>query len=46
MRLMRETGVVTLPGSAFLSKAGEGYLRLSYALPIEAIKKGVERFKA
>jgi len=46
IKLMRETGVVTLPGSAFPSKAGEGYLRLSYALPIESIKKGLERFKA
>ncbi len=46
MRLMRETGLVALPGSAFPSKAGEGYLRLSYALPIETIKKGLERFRA
>lgn len=46
MRLMGETGVVTLPGSAFPRKAGEGYLRLSYALPTETIKDGLERFKA
>jgi len=45
IKLMRETGVVTLPGSAFPHKMGKGYLRLSYTLPIETIKKGLERFK-
>ena len=44
--LMRKTGVVTLPGSAFPHKAGEGYLRLSYVLPIRDIKEGLKRFKA
>ena len=43
--LMRKTGVVTLPGSAFSHKAGEGYLRLSYVLPITDIKEGLKRFK-
>lgn len=43
--LMKETGIVVLPGSAFPSTAGEGYLRLSYALPREAMEKGLERFK-
>jgi len=43
--LMRKTGVVTLPGSAFSHKAGEGYLRLSYVLPIRDIKEGLKGFK-
>ncbi len=43
--LMRKTGVVTLPGSAFSHKAGEGYLRLSYVLPLTDIKEGLRRFK-
>lgn len=43
--LMRKTGVITLPGSAFSHKAGEGYLRLSYVLPITDIKEGLKRFK-
>ena len=43
--LMRKTGVITLPGSAFSPKAGEGYLRLSYVLPIRDIKEGLKGFK-
>lgn len=45
IELMRKTGVVTLPGSAFPHRAGEGYLRLSYTLPIRDIKEGLKRFK-
>ena len=44
--LMNKTGVVTIPGSAFPHEAGEGYLRLSYALPIKNIQEGLEKFKA
>jgi aspartate aminotransferase len=43
--LMRKTGVVTLPGSAFSHKAGEGYLRFSYVLPLTDIREGLRRFK-
>jgi aspartate aminotransferase len=43
--LMKETGVVVLPGSAFPNTAGEGYLRMSYALPRGAMKKGLEKLK-
>jgi aspartate aminotransferase len=45
MQLLKKTGVVVLPGSAFPHKAGRGYLRVSYGLPIRDIKKGLERFK-
>jgi aspartate aminotransferase len=45
MQLLKKTGVVVLPGSAFPHKAGKGYLRISYGLPMKDIKKGVERFK-
>ena len=44
-QLLKRTGVVVLPGSAFPHKAGRGYLRVSYGLPIRDIKKGLERFK-
>ncbi len=45
IRLLKETGIVVLPGPAFPNEAGAGYLRFSYALPIEKIKRGLERFK-
>lgn len=45
MELMKKAGVVMIPGSAFPHRAGEGYLRVSYALPIKKINKGLERFK-
>ena len=45
IRLMKETGIVVLPGPAFPNEAGAGYLRFSYALPIEKIRRGLERFK-
>jgi len=45
MQLLKKTGVVMLPGSAFPHKAGRGYLRVSYGLPIRNIKKGLERLK-
>ena len=45
MQLLEKTGVVMLPGSAFSHVAGRGYLRVSYGLPIRAMKKGLERLK-
>jgi aspartate aminotransferase len=46
IKILKETGVVTLPGSpAFPLKAGEGYLRVSYALPIRTTKRGLEKFR-
>jgi aspartate aminotransferase len=46
VRIMEEKGVVTLPGyPAFPAKAGNGYLRLSFTLPIEKMKKGIERIR-
>jgi aspartate aminotransferase len=45
MQLLKETGVVVLPGSAFPHEAGRGHLRVSYTLPIKEIEKGLERFK-
>lgn len=44
-RLVKDTGVVTLPGTAFSHEAGRGYLRFSYALPIEKMKRGLQRLK-
>ena len=40
-RLMEETGVMMFPGTAF--GAGEGYLRVSFLQPIDAIRTAVER---
>jgi len=44
MELLRETGVVTVPGSGF-GRAGEGYMRLSYATSEENIARGLERIR-
>jgi aspartate/methionine/tyrosine aminotransferase len=45
-RLLTEHGVVALPGSpAFPSTAGEGYLRLSYALPRATLEKGITKIE-
>jgi len=41
---LNEAGVATLTGTSF-GKYGEGYLRLSYAASIEAIKEALERMK-
>ena len=40
--LLEEAGVALLPGSAF-GIYGEGYLRLSYATGVEAIREGLAR---
>jgi aminotransferase len=44
MELLKETGVVTVPGSGF-GCAGEGYMRLSYATSEENIARGLERIR-
>ncbi len=46
MRLLKEAGIVVLPGTAFPHTAGSGFLRFSYALPMKQIERGLERFKA
>ena len=46
INLMKESGIVVLPGTAFPHMAGEGYLRLSYALPLDKIQQGIIRFKS
>jgi len=43
-RLLEEAGVALLPGSAF-GAYGEGYLRLSYATGVEAIREGLARIR-
>lgn len=43
--ILKEAGVATVPGTAF-GKAGEGYLRFSYATTIEAIDAAMEKIKA
>ena len=43
-RLLEEAGVALLPGSAF-GIYGEGYLRLSYATGVEAIREGLARIR-
>lgn len=37
-----DTGVLVIPGSAF-GKRGEGFVRISYAAPVEQIGVGIER---
>ena len=43
--ILREIGVVMLPGTAFPLRGGEGYLRMSYALPMERIREGLARLR-
>ncbi|MCS7102562.1 MAG: pyridoxal phosphate-dependent aminotransferase [Candidatus Korarchaeum sp.] len=43
-RLLLEAGVALLPGTAF-GEAGEGYLRVSFAGPMEDIKEGIRRIR-
>ena len=40
--LLKETAVVTVPGSGFGS-AGEGYIRMSYATSEQNIEHGIAR---
>lgn len=44
VKLLKETGVVVVPGSAF-GKAGEGYIRISYVAGEEEMKEGLRRIK-
>ncbi|MBM4165708.1 MAG: pyridoxal phosphate-dependent aminotransferase [Ignavibacteria bacterium] len=43
--LMNEAGIACLPGTAF-GKAGEGYLRFSYATSVANIEEAIKRFNA
>ena len=43
--LIRNAGVVTVPGSAF-GKMGEGYLRMVFANSDENLKEAVRRIRA
>lgn len=45
VKMMEDTGVVTLPGTAFPLRGGDGYLRLSFARSIEDIIEGTEKMK-
>ncbi|MFQ5831683.1 MAG: pyridoxal phosphate-dependent aminotransferase [Candidatus Thorarchaeota archaeon] len=42
IRLLEETGVVTVHGSAF-GKYGEGFLRICYAMSTEVIEEAIQR---
>ncbi len=44
MRLLEEERVAVVPGTAF-GASGEGYLRISYAYSIDALKPALERLK-
>ena len=43
-RLLEETGVVCIPGSAF-GKCGEGHIRISYSTEKSKLIEGLKRFK-
>jgi len=40
-----EAGVALLPGTAFPLRGGEGFMRLSYVLPVELIRKALARVR-
>jgi aminotransferase len=42
--LLKEAGVITVPGSAFGSN-GEGYIRISYAAAYEQLEKALDRIE-
>lgn len=44
MRLLKKTGVVTVPGSGF-GESGEGFVRFTYATSEENIQEGLKRIK-
>ena len=44
MRFVQEEHVAVVPGTAF-GDCGEGYLRISYAYSIEALKAALERME-
>lgn len=43
--ILKQAGIATVPGTAF-GKAGEGFLRFSYATSIEIIDAAIEKLKA
>jgi aspartate aminotransferase len=43
LRLLEEAGVAVVPGEAF---AAPGYVRISYARPLDELKEGAERLAA
>ena len=43
--MLFEAGVLMLPGTAFPLYGGEGYMRISYVLPVETIREGFERLR-
>ena len=44
-RILNEQKLAVVPGSAF-GASGEGFLRISYAYPLRALKRAVERIEA
>ncbi|MDN4495420.1 aminotransferase A [Ureibacillus aquaedulcis] len=44
INLLKEQELATVPGSAF-SEFGEGYIRLSFAQPLEVLQKGMDRLE-
>ena len=44
INLLKEQELATVPGSAF-SQFGEGYIRLSFAQPLEILQKGMDRLE-
>lgn len=44
LNLLKEQELATVPGSAF-SKFGEGYIRLSFAQPLNVLKEGMDRLE-
>ena len=44
INLLKEQELATVPGSAF-SQFGEGYIRLSFAQPLEVLQEGMERLE-
>ncbi|RLE84405.1 MAG: pyridoxal phosphate-dependent aminotransferase [Thermoprotei archaeon] len=43
--MLYETRVVLLPGTAFPLYGGEGYMRISYVLPVSVIREGLGRVR-
>ncbi|MGQ9584260.1 MAG: pyridoxal phosphate-dependent aminotransferase [Anaerolineae bacterium] len=44
MSLLEDSRVICVPGTAF-GPRGEGYLRISYAAPLDTLKEGVRRIR-
>lgn len=44
LRLLKEAGVVTVPGSGF-GAGGEGHLRISYSISYRQIQEGIKRLR-